>query len=78
MNFFTSSGFKNFKAIYESLHVRLRYGAYTFSLFLFLLVKCIPYFFSSWVPENDCYFKIYITVQISTCNIYDGAFCDNC
>ena len=56
--------FKDFNAIYVSFHMS-KYGTYTFSFFVFALVKCIFCFPFTWIRKRtdnktSCFFKNYI------------------
>ena len=56
--------FKDFNAFYVSFHM-LKYGTYTFSFFVFALVKCVFCFSFSWIwkradNKTNCFFKNYI------------------
>ena len=60
--------FKDFNAIYVSFHMS-KYGTYTFSFFVFALVKCIFCFSFSWIRKRtdnktNCFFKNYICRSI--------------
>ena len=61
---FSQLGFKDFNAIYVSFHMS-KYGTYTFSFFVFVLVRCIFCFSFSWIRirtgnKTNCFFKNYI------------------
>ena len=73
--------FKDFNAIYVSFHMS-KYGTYTFSFFVFALVKCIFCFSFSWIRKRtdnktNCFFKNYIYRSIFSYSLLFRVFSES-